>query len=168
MSSCSSSSGESRRPVEVRVNAELVLDAGCCLDVHDAQGPLHVLEPPRTTLFRQVLAYLEEKPDPPRLPSGSMIRREGVAAAAVALRWGSYLAVLLDRQKPAWAEVDSPSTSRTSDEEMARVNIEEKGVEAARHRKELVEAASFLTERLYPVDECRELFGELERLTGEA
>ena len=30
-------------------------------------------------------------------------RREGVAAAAVILRWGSYLAVLLDRDKPVWA-----------------------------------------------------------------
>jgi hypothetical protein len=126
VSSCSSSPGESRRPVRVRVrvNAELVLDAGCCLDVHGPDGLLHVVEPPRTTLFRQVLGYLDEKPDPPRPPSGSMIGREGVAAAAVALRWGSYLAVLLDREKPAWAEVDSPSTSRISDEEMARINIE--------------------------------------------
>ncbi len=48
----------------------------------------------------------------------------------------------------------------------ARINIEEKGIEAARHRKALVGSASFLTERLYPVEECRELFVELERLTG--
>lgn len=82
MSSCNSS--DSRRPLRVRVNAELVLDAGCCLDVDAANGPLHVVEPLRTTLFQQVLAYLEEKPDPPRPPSGSMIGREGLAAAAVA------------------------------------------------------------------------------------
>jgi len=53
-----------------------------------------------------------------------MVGREGVAAAALALRWGSYLAVLLDHDKPVWPEVDSPSTSRISDEEMARINIE--------------------------------------------
>jgi len=92
--------------------------------VHGPEGPIHLVEPPRTTLFRQVLAYLDAKPDPPRLPSGSMIGREGVAAAAVALRWGSYLAVLFDREKPRWSEVDSPSASRISDEEMARINIE--------------------------------------------
>jgi hypothetical protein len=108
----------------VRVNAELVLDAGSCLDVHGAHGPLRVVVPPRTTLFRQVLAYLEAKPDPPKPPSGSMVGREGVAAAAVALRWGSYLAVLLDRDKPLWPDIGSPSTSRISDEEMARINIE--------------------------------------------
>jgi len=122
VSSCSSS--DSRRPLRVSVNAELVLDAGCCLDVEVARGPPHVVEPPRRTLFQQVLAYLEEKPDPPKVPSGSMIGREGVAAAAVTLRWGSYLAVLLDRDKPPWQEVNSPSISRISDEEMARINIE--------------------------------------------
>jgi hypothetical protein len=53
-----------------------------------------------------------------------MVGREGVAATALVLRWGSYLAVLLDHDKPVWAEVDSPSTSRISDEEMARINIE--------------------------------------------
>lgn len=40
------------------------------------------------------------------------------------LRWGSYLAVLLDHDKPIWREVESPSTSRISDDEMARINIE--------------------------------------------
>jgi site-specific DNA-cytosine methylase len=53
-----------------------------------------------------------------------MAGREGVAAAAVVLRWGSYLAVLLDRDKPVWTEVQSASTSRIHDQEMARINIE--------------------------------------------
>jgi hypothetical protein len=77
-----------------------------------------------TTLFNQVLAYLREKPDPPKRPSGSMVGREGIAAAAVTLRWGSYLSVLLDHDRPVWPGVHSPSTSRISDEEMARINIE--------------------------------------------
>lgn len=52
-----------------------------------------------------------------------MVGLEGVAAAVI-LRWGSYLAVLLDHDKPIWPEVHSPRTSRISDEEMARINIE--------------------------------------------
>jgi len=71
-----------------------------------------------------VLAYLRAKPDPPQRPSGSMVGREGVAAAALALRWGSYLAVLLDHDKPLWPAVHLPETSRISDGEMARINIE--------------------------------------------
>jgi len=79
---------------------------------------------PPTTLFRQVLAYLESKPDPPVRLSGSRTGREGVAAAALTIRWGSYLAVLLDREKPVWSETSRGETSRISDEEMARINIE--------------------------------------------
>ncbi len=113
-----------RGPLRVRVNDELVLDAGICEDVSGPHGPERLIRPPETTLFHQVLAYLQAKPDPPRRPSGSMVGREGVAAAALALRWGSYLAVLLDRDKPVWPEVHSAGTSRISDEEMARINIE--------------------------------------------
>ena len=115
--------GASER-LQVRVNDELVLDAGACDDVTGAHGPERLIRPPMTTLFNQVLAYLREKPDPPKRPSGSIVGREGIAAAAVTLRWGSYLCVLLDHDKPVWPGVDSPSPSRISDEEMARINIE--------------------------------------------
>jgi hypothetical protein len=90
--------GASER-LQVRVNDELVLDAGACEDVTSAHGPERLIRPPMTTLFNQVLAYLREKPDPPNRPPGSMVGREGIAAAAVTLRWGSYLSVLLDHDK---------------------------------------------------------------------
>ncbi len=113
-----------RNMLHVRVNDELALDAGTCEMASDPSGPVWIIRPPATTLFHQVLAYLREKPDPPRCPSGSMVGREGVAAAALVLRWGSYLAMVADHDKPVWPEVNSPSTSRISDEEMARINIE--------------------------------------------
>ena len=94
--------------LQVRVNLELV----------------RVIHPPRTTLFDQVLNWLREQPDPPKTPSGSLVGREGVAAAALTLRWGSYLAVLLDQDKPVWPQVTTPGVSRISDQEMARINIE--------------------------------------------
>jgi serine/threonine-protein kinase len=65
-------------------------------------------------------------------------------------------------------ELDGRTDALGKELSRARANIEEKGIEAARLRKALVEAASFLTERLYPIEECRELFEELERLTGRA
>lgn len=108
----------------VRVNEDLVLDAGTSEQVSGPAGPERLIRPPETTLFHQVLAYLRAKPDPPGSPSGSMVGREGVAATALVLRWGSYLAVLLDRDKPLWSAVRSPEVSRISDEEMARINIE--------------------------------------------
>jgi len=60
---------------------------------------VHLIRPPNTKLFHQLLAYLKQKPDPDQLPSGSMGGRDGVAAAALCLRWGLYLAVLLDHDK---------------------------------------------------------------------
>src|SRR5512147_288536 len=111
----------------VRVNDELVLDAGTLETTHSADGSARIIHPPMTPLFRQLLAYLLEKPDPAKRPSGSMVGREGVAAAALALRWGSYLSVLLDGDKPLWSEVDARGTSRISDSEMARINIEASG-----------------------------------------
>ena len=113
-----------RDRLQVRVNDELVLDAGTCEWVQGPHGPEWLIQPPATTLFHQVFNYLRAKADPPKRPSGSTVGREGVAAAALVLRWGSYLAVLLDRDKPLWSEVHSAGTSRICDDEMARINVE--------------------------------------------
>ena len=110
--------------LQVRVNGELVLDAGTCEEVSGPHGPERIIHPPMITLFKQVLAYLQSKSDPAKRPSGSMSSREGTAAAALTLRWGSYLAVHPDRAKPVWSEIQSPGTSRISHGEMARINIE--------------------------------------------
>jgi hypothetical protein len=101
-----------------------MLDAGTCEEVPGPEGPELLIRPPRTTLFHQVLSYLRDKPDPTTKLSGSTSDREGAAACAMTLRWGSFLAVLLDREKSVWSEVKSATTSRISDQEMARINIE--------------------------------------------
>jgi len=110
--------------LQVRVNDELVLDAGTYDEIAGPGGREWLIQPPQTTLFHQLLAYLQAKPDPSAHRSGTMTGREGVAAAAAVLRWGSYLAVLLDHDKPIWSAVPSAKTSRISDDEMARINIE--------------------------------------------
>ena len=112
-----------RERLRVRVNDDLVLDAGTCTEVVGARGPERLIRPPKITLFHQVLDYLRAKPDPPARASGSAIGREGVAAAALVLRWGSYLAVLLDPDKPLWPAARADGVSRISDEEMARINV---------------------------------------------
>ncbi len=108
----------------VPVSADLVLDAGTIEYVQGPEGQHGVIRPAETTLFHQVRAYLQSKPDPvARLP-GTIAGREGVAAAAATLRWGSYLAVLLDHGKPVWDKAGTIGISRISDGEMARINIE--------------------------------------------
>jgi hypothetical protein len=112
------------RKLRLRVNDELVLNAGTCEQVERPDGKELCILPSETTLFHQVLTYLQNKPDPPREHADSRTGREGVAAAAVTLRWGSYLAVLLDPEKPLGPKAKTPGTSRIHDTEMARINIE--------------------------------------------
>jgi hypothetical protein len=109
--------------IRVRVNDELTLDAGICEPV-DASGHEVIIHPPKVTLFRQLIAYLGSKPSPVRTGEESGVSPEGVAAAALVLRWGTYLCVLADQSKPAWPEISNPAVSRVSDKEMARINIE--------------------------------------------
>jgi hypothetical protein len=108
----------------VRVNDEFALDAGTYEEISAPESHELLIHPPAETLFDQLLDYLRAKPDPPTPLSGSMTGREGVAATAVTLRWGSYFAVLADRYKPVWTEVGTQNTSRIADAEMARINIE--------------------------------------------
>ncbi len=82
MTSCRPEREQPRTPLRVRVNDELTLDAGCWVEETGPHGVVRVVLPPDTTMFHQVLANLEAKPDPSKLPSGSTVGREGVAAAA--------------------------------------------------------------------------------------
>jgi hypothetical protein len=105
--------------LEIRVNDELVLDAGRWEDGPDCR----IIRPAAMTMFEQLIDYLSEKPAPSDYPS-PRAGEEAVAAAAVCLRWGSYLAVLADRDKRLWPEARSVGLSRIHDSEMARINIE--------------------------------------------
>jgi len=61
--------------------------------------------------------------------------QEGIAAAALCLRWGTYLAVLADQTKPVWSHARSQELrddiSRIRNSEMARINIEASAAMAA-------------------------------------
>ncbi|MCC6629124.1 MAG: hypothetical protein IT340_17180 [Chloroflexi bacterium] len=111
--------GDLRLPV----TDDLVLDAGHWETRYDRNGQVsRLIEPPRQPLFRQVIAYLEAHP-PAGLPRLSL-QDEGRCIMAVCLRWGSYLAVLMDRSKPRSPEAGQTAVSQIDDTEMMRINIE--------------------------------------------
>ena len=112
-------SHEAHGPLRVRVNDELVLDAGT-VEPGDSELIIH---PPKVTLFHQVLDYLRAKPDGPNSLT-SKTKLESWATVNVVLRWGSYFAVLADKTKPVQPGARSAEFSRISDSEMARINIE--------------------------------------------
>src|SRR5437588_1251643 len=77
-------------------------------------------------MYRQVLSYLEESTRDEKVPPKSHVHFGEVAIATVALciSWGSYFAVLANRDLPQWAAAFDPEVSCIGDGEMARINIE--------------------------------------------
>lgn len=113
-----------RKLLEVRVNEDFVLDAGWWEEVADDSGQIRrLVHPPERTMFEQVVDYLETSPREPGDP-WTGLGEEAIAVTAVCLRWGSYLAVLLDRNKPVSTEARQKNLSRITDTEMARISIE--------------------------------------------
>lgn len=106
--------------LRVRAIDDLTLDAGVVETLDASEWVIH---PPKVTLFHQLLDYLRAKSDAPTPSRPLSVEDEGIAALAVALRWGSYFAVLVDEAKPIWHEA-RPGTSRIANSEMARINIE--------------------------------------------
>ena len=73
-------------------------------------------------MFDQLSDWLSRQSAPEPAPFSS--ETIGIGATALCLRWGSYLAVLLDENKPLDPCVASPEISMVADSEMKRINIE--------------------------------------------
>jgi hypothetical protein len=111
----------------ININDQCAIDAGYWQEcVEEDQTAYRLISPPRTTMYRQVLSYLEETTSDEKVPPKSQLHFGEVAIATVAIciRWGSYFAVLTDRDLPPWAAAFDPQVSCIGDGEMARIDIE--------------------------------------------
>ena len=113
----------------INVNDQYAIEAGYWQeydDIEEDQMPYRLVSPPHTTMYRQVLSYLEETTRDEKVPSKSQLHFGEVAIATVAIciRWGSYFAVLTNRDLPQWAATFDSEISCIGDGEMARINIE--------------------------------------------
>jgi hypothetical protein len=114
-------------PLTINVNDRCAIDAGYWQEcAEEDQMPYRLVSPPQTTMYRQVLSYLEEATRDEKVPPKSELHFGEVAIATVALciRWGSYLAVLANRDMPQWPATFDPEVSCIGEGEMARINIE--------------------------------------------
>ena len=109
--------------LSVPVNDELVLDAGTCELVTDGPTARKLVRPPATSMFEQLISYLESKSEP-RSSRLTGVDQDTLVGTTLCVRWGSYLAVLMDGTKPLWSHANDPAVSAITDEEMARINIE--------------------------------------------
>lgn len=126
----------------IQVNNSFTLDAGWWEEISEGNESWLQIYPPNIPLFEQILAYLRSFATPQEPIFDIAI--EATATTAICLRWGTYLAVLMDRNKPLWAVAANKQQrnviSRISDQEMARINIEasaalEKWIEIIRSKK---------------------------------
>ncbi len=116
-----------RHFLTINLNEQCAIDAGSWQEcVAEGQSPSRLISSPQTTMFRQVLSYVEETTRDEKVPPKSQLHFGEVAIATVAicLRWGSYFAVLANRDLPQWVAAYDPEVSCISDGEMARINIE--------------------------------------------
>jgi hypothetical protein len=111
----------------VNVDEQYTIDAGYWQEcVEEDQTPYRLVSPPQTTMYRQVLSYLEETTRNEKVPPKSQVHFGEVAIATVAIciRWGSYFAVLTNHDLPQWTAAFDPEVSCIGEGEMARINIE--------------------------------------------
>jgi hypothetical protein len=111
----------------VNVNSRFTVDAGSWQEcIEEGRTPYRLVSSPQTTMYRQVLSYVEETTRNEKVPPKSQLHFGEVAIATVALciRWGSYFAVLTNRDLPQWAAALDPEVSCIGDGEITRINIE--------------------------------------------
>jgi len=116
-----------RHFLTINLNEQCAINAGSWQEcVAEGQSPSRLISSPQTTMYRQVLSYVEETTRDEKVPPKSQLHFGEVAIATVAicLRWGSYFAVLANRDLPQWVAAYDPEVSCISDGEMARINIE--------------------------------------------
>jgi hypothetical protein len=103
----------------VQATSSLRLNAGSW----GVEGNASTLYPPAIALFDQIAEWLWRQGPPPD-PTRPDMRIIGIGATALCLRWGTYLAALLDESKPLDPRARLPEFSMISDNEMKRINIE--------------------------------------------
>ncbi len=118
---------EGQHALFIKMNDRCTLDAGYWQSgIDEDHIPYRFISSPQTTLYQQLLTYLEEATKDQKAPPKNQLHFGEVALATVAvcIRWGSYLAVLMRQEQPQWPPASHPNISCISDGEMARINIE--------------------------------------------
>jgi hypothetical protein len=117
--------------IVIPLNDDCLLDAGT-ISTHldeELDRKVFVITPPTVPMFDQVVAYLWSMPEPGYM--GYQGRYLGVGLAALCIRWGSYLATLMDPTAPFHERIpqdaktmQNQDASWLTNREMMRLNIE--------------------------------------------
>lgn len=119
-------------PLTVQGPHGLTVDLGSVSTRQGADGAWErVITPPAVLPVVQVMSWLEQPEQmhgAAPLESGVMVKdAEAWATIAICMRWGSYLALMLDDNRPLWPAARKSRAhrpSRVSNYEMRRINLE--------------------------------------------
>src|SRR5713226_5329083 len=106
----------------INVTEQCAIDAGHWQEcVGEDQTLYRLVSPPQTTMYRQVLSYLEVTTRDKKAPPTSQLHfgEVDIATVAICIRWGSYFAVLTNRGLPQWTAALDLDVSCIGDGEMA-------------------------------------------------
>lgn len=103
--------------LQIPVSEDFSLFAG----IAENKADLITIHPPEKPIFDQLCTWLDRRPSP---TVGFNHWVLSIGATALCLRWGTYLAVLMDRGKPIDPQAKHSTTSMISQDEMKRINIE--------------------------------------------
>src|SRR5260370_14792255 len=113
--------------LQIRVTDKLLLDAGT---LEETSGPenssFRIITPAPQTMYQQVIGYLTDATKQEKAPPQTAVDFQEVtyATLAVCLRWGSYFAVLANKEVHDWTPLLQEEVPGIRDTEMARMNIE--------------------------------------------
>ena len=113
--------------LHIRVTDHLLLDAGTLEETRDPENRrVRMITPAPQTFYQQVVAYLSDATTQEKVPPQTAVnfREVTYATVAVCLRWGSYFAVLADKEVHEWTPLLQEEVPGIRDTEMARMNIE--------------------------------------------
>ena len=113
--------------LHIRVTDHLLLDAGTLEETRDPENRrVRMITPAPQTFYQQVIAYLTDATTQEKVPPQTAVDFQEVTYATVAacLRWGSYFAVLADKEVHEWTPLFQEEVPGIRDTEMARMNIE--------------------------------------------
>lgn len=115
--------------LSVQVTDDFRLDGGQYTIQEHPDRIDYVITPPATPMLDQLIAYLERQPY--QADSAQALASQSVGLAALAIRWGTYLACLCEPAFPLYApeqfnfpEAEGKKISRVMNTEMRRLNIE--------------------------------------------
>ena len=111
-----------KKKITIKVSHDLEIGVAMLAETKESGESVFTIDPPEITPINQVLRWLKKKPAVPisQMTPATM----GIGLTALCVRWGTWLAYLLDGNKPVDPRAKMEDVSTISEQELARIYTE--------------------------------------------